>query len=108
MSFLFSYLLPPFHTGQKMTHFSQQIDSNENPIIQSLEALLNTEEPSVKIPLDCFEAMSLRSRFREGYSLDQTKDSGFAYHPSNSFASSWQHSGNTSIQNVSYSKLCSC
>ena len=73
------------------------MDNNDNPVIQGLEALLGSEDNEVSHRHSkSFEEM--RTRFRDSFSLDQSKDSGIA------FANlSYRHipSVNTSVQNVS-------
>lgn len=74
-----------------------EMDNNENHVIQGLEALLKGEEVQEVCHSKSFEEM--RTRFRDSFSLDQSKDSGFTF--SNL---SFRHtpSVNTSIQNVSF------
>ena len=71
------------------------MDSNDNHVIQGLEALLGSEELNEVSHSKSFEEM--RTRFRDRFSLDQSKDSGITF--SNL---SFRHlpSVNTSIQNV--------
>lgn len=74
-----------------------EMDNNENPIIQSLEALLGGEEQA-EVPLqNSFEEM--RSKFKESFSLDVSKDSGIAY-PNLSFANRHMQNMDTSMGNV--------
>ena len=75
------------------------MDNNDDHVIQGLEALLGSEEFNEVSPVSqskSFEEM--RTRFRDSFSLDQSKDSGITF--SNL---SFRHlpSVNTSIQNVS-------
>lgn len=73
-----------------------EMDNNENHVIQGLEALLGGEEVPEVSHSKSFEDM--RTKFRDSFSLDQSKDSGVTF--SNL---SFRHgpSLNTSIQNVS-------
>lgn len=73
-----------------------EMDNNDNLVIQGLEALLGGEDSAVNVSHSkSFEEM--RTKFKESFSLDQSKDSGIAF--SNL---SFRHlpSVNTSIQNV--------
>ena len=76
-----------------------QMDNNDNPIIQSLEALLSGEEHTEIPSHDSFEEM--RSKFKESCSLDQSKDSGINY-SNMSFASRHLQSMDISVGNVSW------
>ncbi|KAK4015473.1 Uncharacterized protein APZ42_017936 [Daphnia magna] len=80
-----------------------EMDNNENHVIQGLEALLKGEEVQEVCHSKSFEEM--RTRFRDSFSLDQSKDSGFTF--SNL---SFRHtpSVNTSIQNQSMESGFSC
>ncbi|EFX81467.1 hypothetical protein DAPPUDRAFT_317648 [Daphnia pulex] len=82
------------------------MDSNDNHVIQGLEALLGSEDLNEVSPdshSKSFEEM--RTRFRDSFSLDQSKDSGITF--SNL---SFRHlpSVNTSIQNQSMKSGYSC
>ncbi len=78
------------------------MDNNDNPVIQGLEALLGSEDMHEGSVSHSKSFEEMRTKFRDSFSLDQSKDSGIAF--SNL---SYRHipSVNTSIQNVSI--LCS-
>lgn len=72
-----------------------EMDNNDNLVIKGLEALLGGEDSTDFSQNKSFEDM--RTKFKDSFSLDQSKDSGVA------FANlSYRHlpSVNTSIQNV--------
>lgn len=77
-----------------------EMDNNDNPIIQGLEALLGGEDVVETAQSKSFEEM--RTRFKESFSLDQSKDSGIIFGNS---SSRLIHSVNSSIQNVSFLKI---
>lgn len=72
-----------------------ELDNNENPVIQGLEALLICDDPHEEPFCESFEDM--RTKLKHSFSLDQSKDSGIVF---SNLSLKQIPSVNSSIQNV--------